>query len=277
MMLWACRQGDPEGYPGGIDYKVRAVGMPFAWLHPISRGDCFIGFEKASMPLTQKSVNNTTVPYRDFVKRFYYYALSQSYSVIEALNYASRDLFYGRTFYYTELWIGFNATWKGLQGVLNGGFERGDLQWTVGGPGDHTVTNADRHSGSYSMLLGFRDKPPAVGLDYAYQEIKIPTINFSDVKLSFWFRLTTYDSINYDQFVVYVAPKNYDPVRVFRYGGVARGVYRQYQWLGVMIDISQYIKRNQTFLCVLRSQQLHRHQLQDMVLPRRCIRNIYGE
>jgi hypothetical protein len=247
VMLWACRQGDTEGYPGGIDYKGRAVGMPFSWLHPISRGDCFIGFEKASMPLTQKSVHNTTVPYRNFVKMFYNYTLYVGFPVIDALNEASWNLFRIRNFYNTELWIGFNAIWKGLQGVLNGGFERGDLYWNVGGLGDHTVTNADRHSGSYSMLLGFRDKPPAVGLDYAYQRISIPTNNFSDVKLSFWFRLTTYDSINYDQFVVYVAPENYDPVRVFRYGGVARGVYRQYQWLGFTIDINQYVKRNQTF------------------------------
>jgi len=50
VMLWACFQGDPEGYPGYIDYKGRAVGMPFSWLHPISRGDCFIGFKNASMP-----------------------------------------------------------------------------------------------------------------------------------------------------------------------------------------------------------------------------------
>jgi hypothetical protein len=41
------------------------------------------------------------------------------------------------------------------EAISNGGFETGNTSyWTVGGPGDHSVTSEDRYSGSYSLRLG---------------------------------------------------------------------------------------------------------------------------
>lgn len=241
VMLWACRQGDIEGsYHSGYG----ARGIPYAWLDPISRGDCFIGFKGASMPLTQ-CLDNPVRPYRDFVTKFYYYALylSTPLSVIDALNEASKDVF-GCTFDNTKLWTGFTAIWHGLQFAKNGGFERGDeSHWTVGGPGDHTVTSEDRYSGSYSMLLGFKYNPPVANArDYAYQLIDIPP-DAEDVKFSFRCHFFTYDRLDYDWFEAYVTPVNGTPDLVYKVGGQYRGVFREQPWIQVTTDISQYVGR----------------------------------
>lgn len=109
VILWACRQGDVEGY---YDYSAeKAVGMPFSWHHPITNYDCFIGFKDASMPLTQYSSNNTDVPYQYFVMYFSYYAIHENKTIIEALELASRALF-GCSYFDTELHKGFTACWE---------------------------------------------------------------------------------------------------------------------------------------------------------------------
>ena len=113
VVIWACRQGDLIGY---MDANNKAVGMPHAWHHTpnlTSSGPyCFIGFKDASMPLTQESNRNASVIYRDFLTYFYYYALDQGFSVIEALDKASDDL-YGIPYTDTELHTEFTAYWPG--------------------------------------------------------------------------------------------------------------------------------------------------------------------
>jgi hypothetical protein len=94
----------------------KAVGMPFAWHHTNDSSPdspyCFIGFYKASMPLTQEATNDTDI-YRDFVTRFYWYALAFEYSVMDALDKASEYL-YQSSYVETELHGGFNATWNNV-------------------------------------------------------------------------------------------------------------------------------------------------------------------
>ncbi|PVX27656.1 MAG: hypothetical protein CW716_01170 [Candidatus Bathyarchaeum sp.] len=112
VMLWVCRQGDHVGGLGGPN---GAYGMPYAWHHtsPTSYGpDCFIGFEDASMPLTQISSHNPSVDYEFYLKRFYVRALYNGYSVYNALNTASWTWF-GCSYSNCELNTGYNATWGG--------------------------------------------------------------------------------------------------------------------------------------------------------------------
>jgi hypothetical protein len=125
--------------------------------------------------------------------------------------------------------------------IKNGGFETGDASyWTVGGPGDHTVTSEDRHWGSYSMLLGFKYKPNVANArDYAYQLITIPA-GVTNVRLSFWYHMFTYDYYPYDMFEVYIAPVGGNPVRVFYKAGTYPPDLEEFGWEQVVIDISTY-------------------------------------
>lgn len=116
VIIWACRQGD---YVGGWG-PLGVYGMPHAWHHttnlPSDGPYCFIGFEDASMPLTQTSKHNASVIYRDFVMYFDYYAIYHGYPIIQALNQASWDLFGENvpTYYDTELYQGFTAYWPNM-------------------------------------------------------------------------------------------------------------------------------------------------------------------
>ena len=112
VFIWTCRQGD---YEGGWGPK-GAYGMPYAWHHhtPLSPTgpDCFIGFTDASVPLTQYSGDNPNVMYRDFVRYWAYFALYAGYSIIGALDMASRSLLGVYWYYDTELHMGFTAYWE---------------------------------------------------------------------------------------------------------------------------------------------------------------------
>lgn len=115
VMLWVCRQGDHVGGLGGPN---GAYGMPYAWHHttPTSYGpDCFIGFENASMPLTQTSSHNPSVDYEFYIKRFYVLALHNGYSVYNALNTASWNWF-GCSYSNCELNTGYTAYWDAGNG-----------------------------------------------------------------------------------------------------------------------------------------------------------------
>jgi hypothetical protein len=108
VMLWACRQGDLSGY---MDGNGRAVGMPYAWHHPVDWNyDCFIGFKDASMPLTQTSTHNPSVTYYDWILYFIHYALYNHYTIMQALDQASQYCF-SLPYYSTELHRRFWATW----------------------------------------------------------------------------------------------------------------------------------------------------------------------
>jgi hypothetical protein len=109
VILWACRQGDLSGY---MDKNGRAVGMPYAWHHPVDpSGDCFIGFKDASMPLTQKSIHYPYVSYYNWFIYFIYYLTYHHYTIMQALDYASIDCL-KRPYYQTELYTGFKAYWE---------------------------------------------------------------------------------------------------------------------------------------------------------------------
>lgn len=108
VVIWACRQGD---YIGGYSYLWGRYGMPYCWFHGNpSSGDCFIGFEDASMPITQKSANNTNYDHELWLKQVGI-RLSYSHStVIQALDAASNQYF-NCDFVETELYLGFTAKW----------------------------------------------------------------------------------------------------------------------------------------------------------------------
>jgi len=116
VFVWTCRQGQCIGYPVGP-----LVGMPLAWTqktdlstdgyHDPDNGiQCFISFEDASPTLTNSSFRYTTVEGKEFIKKFYYYALIQNYSVNDALDSASGDLF-GSAFDDCPLGEGFETWW----------------------------------------------------------------------------------------------------------------------------------------------------------------------
>jgi hypothetical protein len=116
VLLWTCFQGNEIG-----DSHPR--GMPYCWTHgatlstdgyanPDSGLYCFIGFYKASPALAYRSFQNYTVLAKDFILKFYYYALSLSYSIKDALNLASIHWF-GLSFVQCPLYTGFKTWWPG--------------------------------------------------------------------------------------------------------------------------------------------------------------------
>lgn len=113
-MLWSCRQGDTEAYPGYTDGYGKAVGMPYAWHHPLDTSyDCFIGFKDASIPLSQGSIHNANVLYSSWLFRFIYYGTYGHLTIMQSLDQASLNLF-GRYYSQTELNTGFTAVWPGI-------------------------------------------------------------------------------------------------------------------------------------------------------------------
>lgn len=109
VVIWSCRQGDHVG--GYNSTEGEYYGMPYTWFHGTpSSGDCFIGFEDASMPLTQQSANSTWCEYDLWLKQV---GIRLSYShatVIGALDAASNQYF-DCDYDETELYLGFTAKW----------------------------------------------------------------------------------------------------------------------------------------------------------------------
>jgi hypothetical protein len=83
-------------------------------------------------------------------------------------------------------------------GVLsNGGFEAGNLScWTTGGVSAPTISTVQKHSGSYSALLGVTSGTEPNGDSSLVQTISIPS--GATATLSFWYWPSTTDSITYD-------------------------------------------------------------------------------
>jgi hypothetical protein len=100
--------------------------------------------------------------------------------------------------------------------IINGGFEEGWTGWTHGGELSQTVTSTSPHSGNYFALLGSPDYPcrdVPVGRAWMEQTVVVPSTG--SPKLSFWYRIFTYDrnrylSNTYDLFDVKI-----NGVRVF--------------------------------------------------------------
>ena len=135
--------------------------------------------------------------------------------------------------------------------ILNGGFETGtSSSWTteyrvdsirVSGYGDHRVTSEDRHSGSYSMLIGYKYSDNVASTrDWVYQTITIPS-DAINVQLSFYYHLYTEDSASFDWFEVYVRSSyGSNLAQVFKKGGANAGGLEEFGWAQVTYDLSAY-------------------------------------
>lgn len=93
VFIWVCFQADDPH-----------AGMPVAWTQdynlsddgyarPDNSSNCFISFHNASPGLGSNSYQNYTVLGKDVIMEFYHYALDEGYSVNEALDLMSMDLF----------------------------------------------------------------------------------------------------------------------------------------------------------------------------------------
>jgi len=100
--------------------------------------------------------------------------------------------------------------------IYNGGFENGNLDgWTVDSNGsDHQVTAADKKTGAYSALIGF--KTAASSAEPAYDSIKQSTTlpSWMTSTLSFWYRLLTESDVSGGFFDAFVTPTGSDPITV---------------------------------------------------------------
>lgn len=82
--------------------------------------------------------------------------------------------------------------------LSNGGFETGSLScWTPGGALLPTPSTVQKHSGSYSSVLGAFAAPEQNGDSYIYQQITIPS-NVSKSTLTYYYWPSTTDTITYD-------------------------------------------------------------------------------
>jgi hypothetical protein len=83
----------------------------------------------------------------------------------------------------------------GSNGIANSGFESGSLApWTsCGTTSSATVTTAQAHSGTYSVLLGSTAKPEVNGTAGVCQTVTVP----AGATLTFWVYEGTTDSIQY--------------------------------------------------------------------------------
>ena len=126
----ACNSAHIADYLGstyvaqGLVGGTRARGMPFAWTHCLigtqlrsdgyysSTGtNCYIGFEMGSAAL-QQTVGGVSYPYYYWVCRFFYQAISADYTIRNALDLASHDI-YGAQYDFdqTALYLGFTSVW----------------------------------------------------------------------------------------------------------------------------------------------------------------------
>jgi len=94
--------------------------------------------------------------------------------------------------------------------LCNGDFETGDFSpyWTHGGELGQSVTASISQSGDYSALLGDPDRPcdqALIGTAWLSQSIAVPPTG--EPRLSFWYRIMTYDAVwedLFDRFEVYL-------------------------------------------------------------------------
>jgi hypothetical protein len=133
-------------YDGSIYVKqelidgVRARGMPFAWTHrlvnwkgfanfsstnhvsmfgysdPDNSPYCYIGFSSGSAALCQTVQTGSAAGYHTWVEKFFAYALQYDFTVNQALDHASCDVF---SYYFsdTDLYTGFDAEWPTWNGT----------------------------------------------------------------------------------------------------------------------------------------------------------------
>jgi hypothetical protein len=110
VFIWVCFQGDFSN-----------SGMPVSWTHEYNMSDdgytrpdngsnCFISFQDASPGLGSNSFQNYTVLGKDVIEEFYHYALDEGYSVNQALDKMSSDLF-SENFGNSPLSKGFYTYW----------------------------------------------------------------------------------------------------------------------------------------------------------------------
>ena len=82
--------------------------------------------------------------------------------------------------------------------LSNGAFETGDLScWTAGGVLLPKTSTAQKHSGTYSALLGGAAQPEPNGDSFIFQTISVPS-TVSTATLSFWYWPSSTDTITYD-------------------------------------------------------------------------------
>ncbi len=94
--------------------------------------------------------------------------------------------------------VSLTVTAPSTQLIQNGGFETGTLaNWTTGGAAVPTISTAQKHSGSYSVLDGAASGSEPNGDDYLYQTISIPS-TATKATLTFWYWPATTDTITYD-------------------------------------------------------------------------------
>jgi len=125
VFIWVCFQADDPN-----------SGMPVAWTQnynlsedgyedPDNSSSCFISFQDASPSLGSNSFQNYTVLGKDVITEFYHYALDEGYSVNEALDHMSFDLF-STDFGHSPLNLGYNTYWPDnpvFQGIPSGWYE----------------------------------------------------------------------------------------------------------------------------------------------------------
>lgn len=136
VFLWTCVQANEIGcfhasywisYPYYYYAGTGAAGMPFAWTNrdytqissdgytnPDAGPYCFIGFEGFAIPMSELIPDSGGKNYGDFVKRFYYHALEEGYSINQALDAASRYVFGVEHFNQTTLYNGYIRYLPGL-------------------------------------------------------------------------------------------------------------------------------------------------------------------
>ena len=142
--LWVCNQAENRDYNGYVwPYYIHWSepnfvvtehrGMPIAWTHrdgvgntlmrfdgyssPDGSGQCYISFNGMSPMLsgiptnTFQETNGTNC--KEFIKRFYYYALIEGWSVKDSLNRASQWYFNGKDYDECILYEGYQSYWPG--------------------------------------------------------------------------------------------------------------------------------------------------------------------
>jgi hypothetical protein len=152
-MIWTCTTADlfydtsnpPDGVGDEYGYWDTAhgtgkVGMPYAWtqttsldqngyVNPVNSNYCYIGFENISKMVIDPFESSGTYNYGDWIRKFYYYAVTMEYSINDALDAATNDMGVGMsTFDATgnDLYHGwqeekFGVSWNCLMRVYGDG------------------------------------------------------------------------------------------------------------------------------------------------------------
>ncbi|MFH1561330.1 MAG: lamin tail domain-containing protein [Patescibacteria group bacterium] len=100
--------------------------------------------------------------------------------------------------------------WIGQNLLVNGGFEFGSVGWQSGGQGNHHLVSQGLDDldnpilpveGENMFLLGFEDQSPVVdSSSWLWQTVSLPQA--SSTTLSFWWRMISLDTVDYDRFNV---------------------------------------------------------------------------